>query len=289
MVGYRMVIKDDIARRQIDLFREASKKGVDGTKPFLDLDLAAYRAYRDGESTALPRPYCNDPVDRVMMMGVKGRNILCLAGGGGQHSAVFSLLGARVTVLDLTPEQLDSDQLAARHYGYEVTTIQGDMRDLSGLPSSHFARVYQPISTLFVPDLQEVYAGVARVLEPGGLYSADFAVPLLYMAEGKRWDGIGYPLRITVPYIRGAILETEEGKMSFSKGQYFAEFHHLLSDIINGLIAEGLRIQGVWENPRPDCGPSLADLKPGSEEHRERYVPFGLSVVAAKEGRLTGT
>lgn len=282
-----MIIKDDIARRQIELFREASKNGVDGTKPFLDLDVAAYRAYRDGESTALPRPYCNDPVDRAMMTGVKGQNVLCLAGGGGQHSAVFSLLGARVTVLDLTPEQLDSDQLAARHYGYEVTTIQGDMRDLSGLPSSRFARVHQPISTLFVPDLREVYAGVVRVLEPGGLYSADFAVPLLYMAEGKGWDGTGYPLRITEPYIRGAILETEEGKVNFSKGQSFAEFHHLLSDIINGLIAEGLRIQGVWENPRPDSAPSRADPKPGSEEHRERYLPFGLSVVAAKEGRLT--
>ena len=89
----------------------------------------------------------------------------------------------------MTPEQLELDQLAARYYGYQVTTIQGDMRDLSALPTGGFDRVYQPISTLFIPDLREVYVGVARVLKPGGLYLSDYAVPLLHMAGKKAWDG----------------------------------------------------------------------------------------------------
>jgi SAM-dependent methyltransferase len=273
---------DDIARRTLGLVREDVRKGADWTDPWLDLDVEAYRAYRESESKALPEPFCDDPVDRIMMTGVQGENVLCLAGGGGQQSAVFSLLGAYVTVLDLTPEQLESDQKAARHYGYKVTTIQGDMRDLSALPEAHFSRVYQPISTLFVPNLREVYSGVARVLKPGGFYFADFAVPLLYMAENKGWDGKGYVLTITNPYVRGAILETEGGKLNFTEGQSFSEFHHLLSDIINGLVAEGLMIRGVWENPRPGEGPPLAELEPGSEKHRERYIPFGLSVIAEK-------
>ena len=277
-----MIIKDDIAKRAFELFTDDIRDGRDYTRPRLDLDVDAYRAYREGRSTTLPKPYCDDPVNRIMMAGVQGRNVLCLAGGGGQQSVVFSLLGAKVTVLDLTPGQLESDQKAARHYGYEVTTIQGDMRDLSALPESHFARVYQPISTLFVPNLREVYSGVARVLGPGGLYSADYAVPLLYMAENKGWDGNGYTLYITQPYVRGAILETEHGKLNFSKGKSYSEFHHLLSDIINGLVAEGLMIGGVWENPRPDHGPSLTTLEPGSGEHQQRYLPFGLSVIAEK-------
>lgn len=216
------------------------------------------------------------------MTGVAGQNVLCLAGGGGQQSAVFSLLGANVTVLDLTPEQLESDQKAARHYGYTVTTIQGDMRNLSALPNPEFARVYQPISTLFVPDLREVYAGVARVLKPGGLYFADYAVPLLYMAENRGWDGTGYVLHITEPYLRGAILEAEDGKLNFKKGKSSSEFHHLLSDIINGLVEKGLMIRGLWENPRPDSGLPLAQLEPGKEGHAERFMPFGLSVIAER-------
>ena len=277
-----MIIKDNIARITLEVMRDAIRDGVDYTKPWLDLNVDAYRAYRNRERETLPPPYCDDPALRIMMTGVQGHNVLCLAGGGGQQSAVFSLLGAKVTVLDLTPEQLESDQKAARHYGYEVTTIQGDMRDLSVFPEVHFDQVYQPISTLFVPNLREVYSGVARILKPSGLYYADYAVPLLYMAEKKGWDGKGYTLYVTEPYVRGAILETKDEKMNFTTGESYSEFHHLLSDIINGLVAEGLMIRGVWENPRPDHGPPLSELEPGSEEHQQRYLPFGLSVIAER-------
>jgi SAM-dependent methyltransferase len=277
-----LIVQDETARRALELTRVEVRKAVDWTVPWLDLDVAAFRAYREGRSHTHPALDDGDPAERIMLTGVTGQDVLCLAGGGGQQSAVFSLLGARVTVLDLTPEQLEGDRVAARHYGYEVTTIQGDMRDLSALPDASYRRVYQPISTFHVPDLREVYAGVARVLKPGGLYFADYCVPLLYMAEDRGWDGSGYALRVGEPYVRGAILETEAGRMNYAEGESFGEFHHLLSDIVNGLVAEGLEIRGVWETPRPGLGAPLADLEPGSQEHRERYLPLGLSVIAAK-------
>ena len=277
-----MRLLDDIARVNLRALRRAIQKGESYTRPWLDLDVAAFCASREGRTATLPEPFCDDPIDRVMMGDVNGREVLCLAGGGGQQSAVFSLLGASVTVLDLTPEQLESDQIAARHYGYQVTTIQGDMRDLSMLPDAHFDRVYQPISTLFVPDLRQVYVGVARVLKPGGLYFADYAPPLTYLAQNKGWDGYGYTLYVTEPHARGAIRETADGAMSFSRGELTGEFHHLLSDILNGLIDNDLSIRAVWENPRPGAAPGLDELEPGSEAHRQRYIPFGLSVLAQK-------
>ena len=278
-----MHVRDDIARRNLELTEQAVRKGEYG-KPWLDLDVEAYRAYREGKTSHLPAPLCDDPVDAMMMAGVQGKNVLCLAGGGGQQSAAFSLLGARVTVLDLTPDQLEHDKCAAQHYGYKVRTVRGDMRDLSAFPSSHFDRVYQPISILYVPDLREVYHGVARILKPSGLCSADYPVPLLYMAKNRGWDGKGYTLHVTQPYRRGPILETKDGVMNFAEGESYGEFHHLLSDILNGLIAEGFSIRAVWENPRPDSRPPLADLKPGIEPHVERYLPFGLSVVSERAG-----
>lgn len=281
-----MDMKDDIARRYLEVFREEIASGKTGANtPWLGLDAEAYGAYGRGERPTLPGPtYTDGPGVRLMMQGVRGKNVLCLAGGGGQQSAVYGLLGANVTVFDLTPEQLEADERAADHYGYSVETIQGDMRDMSALPAAHFDRIHQPISTLFIPDLRELYAGVARVLKPGGLYHSQYAVPLLYMAAAQPWDGQAYTLRIAQPYVRGAILETEDGEMNFSEGVSFSEFHHLLSDIINGQVAEGLAISGVWENPRPDTGPPLDQLEPDSDEHRERFLPFGLAVVARRDG-----
>jgi hypothetical protein len=52
--------------------------------------------------------------------------------------------------------------------------------------------------------------------------------------------------------------------------------------MINGLIAVGLNIAGLWENPRPDDGVWAADLPPGSKAHRDRYLPFGISILAEK-------
>lgn len=275
-----MYIKDEIARRKLELLRGEIINGNDYTRPWLDLDLDSYKAYREGMTDVLPEPYCDDPVVRMMMKNVLGLKVLCLAGGGGQQSAVFSLLGAEVTVLDLCPEQLESDQKAARYYGYMVNTIQGDMRNLSVLPDSYFDRVYQPISTLFIPDLSELYSGVSRIIKPGGLYYSQYAVPLLYMAQQSDWDGKGYTLYVTQPYIRGAILETADEFLNFSEGESYSEFHHLLSDIINGQITQGLIIKCLWESPRPNSGPPLEELKPNTNEHRERFLPYGLSVIA---------
>ena len=278
-------IRDEIARRQLELTRQEIADPNATTrygKPRLDLDVEAYRRYREGGSSELPNDLAADPVDSVMMAHVNGEEVLCLAGSGGAQSAVFSLLGAKVTVLDLTPEQLDADTRAAEHYGYEVTLIQGDMRDLSPLASRRFDRVYQPISTLYVPDLREVFAGVARVIKPDGLYFVQFAYPLLYMAEKGDWDGTGYPVRVTSPYDRGEILETEDGCLTFTEGERISEFHHRFSDIINDLTSEGFAIQGVWEKPRPGAGPPLSDLKPGSREHKDQFLPYGLSVLSKR-------
>src|SRR5439155_18933175 len=60
-----------------------------------------------------------------------GRRVLCLASGGGQQSVAFALLGAQVTVFDVSEEQLLRDQKAAAYYQFYIETVLGDMRDLS--------------------------------------------------------------------------------------------------------------------------------------------------------------
>src|SRR5881394_3674332 len=59
------------------------------------------------------------------------RSVLCLACGGGQQGPLFASLGYDVTVVDLSPEQLHLDGLAARNFGFEIECIESDMADLS--------------------------------------------------------------------------------------------------------------------------------------------------------------
>jgi SAM-dependent methyltransferase len=263
-------------------FRRAAQAREEYTLPWLDLDVAAYQAYCAGRTDQIPPPYGNDPAYQRMLLGVQCLDVLCLAGGGGQQSAVYGLLGAHVTVLDLTPSQLAADQEAAAHYGYSIVTLPGDMHDLSALPAGSFDRIHQPISTLYCHDLAALYGGVARLLKPGGLYFVDFAFPLLYMAHKGAWDGQGYSLQVNEPYRRGQIRELPDGRLSYTEGEAIGEYHHLLSDMVNKLIRAGLHIAGLWENPRPSDGARAAHLTPGSKDHRDHYLPFGISILAEK-------
>jgi ubiquinone/menaquinone biosynthesis C-methylase UbiE len=271
----------DFTRLVHQEFERAACDGDEYTLPWLDLDVESYRSYREGRSEHLPKPYVSDPANCLMMEHVEGLEVLLLAGGAGQQSAVYGLLGAHVTVFDLMASQLAGDQQAAVHYGYPVTTIQGDMHDLSILSERAYDRVYQPISTLYCYDLCKLYTGVRRVIKPGGLYCTDFAFPLLYMAQNMGWDPDrrAYILAISEPYRRGEILE-KDGVASFTVGDPIGEYHHLFSDIINGLVVREFKIRGLWESPRVDVADAELDLPQDIPLHRARYLPYGITVVA---------
>ena len=266
-----MSAQDRIAAINERRWEWAVTKGAGCTVPWLDLDPVLLRRYARGEVQALPEPW-DDMYPARVLAGAEGRDVLCLASGGGQQSAVFGLLGARVTVLDLTEGQLAGDRRAAAHYGYEVTTIRGDMRDLSCLADASFDLVYQGNSTAWVPDVRPIYAGVVRVLRPGGLYRVDFTNPATEFVDFVSWDGVGY--RITVPYAQTEVVEQID-----PDGPESLQFRHPMSEIFNGLLALGLSIEQVQDSPhyfrrRPQA-------RPGSWDHALGYLG-GFAVVARK-------
>src|SRR5215212_8338426 len=61
--------------------------------------------------------------------------------------------GARVTVLDNSPRQLEQDELVAQRDNLPLRTVLGDMRDLSAFAGSSFDLVFNPVSNLFIPEL----------------------------------------------------------------------------------------------------------------------------------------
>ena len=92
----------------------------------------------------------------------------------------------------------------------------------------------------WVPDVQPIYRGVARVLRPDGIYRVDFSNPATEFVDWNTWDGTGY--RLTVPY---AITEQVE---RFESGEAQGiQFRHSMSDIFNGLIEMGLSIEHVHD------------------------------------------
>lgn len=89
-------------------------------------------------------------------------SVLCLACGGGQQALLFASLGHRVTLLDISPEQLGIDREVAERYGLEVECVEGDMQNLSSLYGRDFDLVYQAVSACYVPDVRRVYQEIFK-------------------------------------------------------------------------------------------------------------------------------
>jgi SAM-dependent methyltransferase len=263
-----MIIRDKVAIANQRLWENEVKKGCGYTIPWLDLDVSILRQYASGELEFLPEPLtCIYPAS--ILADVEGKDVLCLASGGGQQSAVFGLLGAQVTVVDLAEGQLEGDRRAAAHYGYTVTAIHADMRDLSCLPDQAFDLVYGT-ALCYIPDVHQVYAGIARVLRTGGLFRVNTGQPAVHFVA---WDGAGY--RITKPYAE-RVDRRADGAI---------EFRHTMDDLFSGLIDRGLSIQRVCEAPyyrRLD-----PNAPPGSWTHERAYVAGEFAIVARKEGEAS--
>jgi SAM-dependent methyltransferase len=207
-----------------------------------------------------------------------GTAVLCLACGGGQQSVAFALLGADVTVLDLSDAQLQRDREAAAQYGVEITVLQGDMRDLSILEAASFDIVNHPYSLGFVPDAHMVFAQVARVIRPGGHYYFMCANPFVLGLGQADWNGEGYTLKH--PYINGAELRYDDPAWVYDRSLSKTviapqrEFRHTLSDLVSGLIRYGFLIVHLsdYSGFTPD-----SNAEPGSWAHVLSIAPPWLS------------
>ncbi len=208
-----------------------------------------------------------------ILKDVAEKKVLCLAGSGGQDSVAFGLLGADVTVFDLSDVQLSRDRDAAAHHGLQVETHQGDMRDLSVFSDNTFDVVWQPYSVNFSPTVIPVFEGVARILKPGGIYHIAFANPFVQSVDDDGWDGNGYPLRGL--YIDGEDIsqyyphwDVEQPDGNTVKVDSPHEFRHNLSTVLNTLAQNGFIFLHLQEWMKPDENP-----EPGSWPHFTQSAP----------------
>jgi SAM-dependent methyltransferase len=258
---------DEITRYNMERWKALVDANALFTRPALNLDAASARERVDPEGR---------------LGSVAGKDVLCLACGGGQQSVAFALLGARVTVCDLSEDQLRRDEEAAAHYGVNIQIRQGDMRDLSGFEGAAFDIVYHAYSLGFVPDARAVFQQVARVIRTGGLYYFNCANPFFIGLGEKDWNGEGYTLKH--PYIDGAVMTCEDQDWVYDRSQVDApilpprEYRHTLSMLVGGLVEQGFVVLHVSDYTDLDPDP---EAEPGTWDHFISIAPPWLTFWAS--------
>src|SRR5688500_118553 len=90
-------------------------------------------------------------VPRDWLGEVLGKEILCLASGGGQQAPILAAAGAVVTCLDNSAKQLEQDRLVAERENLHIQLEKGDAADLSRFADKSFDLIVNPCSNLFMP------------------------------------------------------------------------------------------------------------------------------------------
>ena len=70
-------------------------------------------------------------VPREWFGDIVGKDLLCLASGGGQQAPVLAAAGASVTSFDNSAKQLEQDRFVAERDGLQIRLERGDAADLS--------------------------------------------------------------------------------------------------------------------------------------------------------------
>src|SRR5262245_18593118 len=213
-------------------------------------------------------------VDQVGWLGgdIRGKRVLCLAAGGGKHGPLYAAAGAIVTVVDISPAQLELDREVATERRLELKTVEASMDDLSMLAAGEFDIIIQPVSTCYLPEISPVYREVARISRHGGLYISQHKSPVSLQADVQP-SARGYEL--VEPYYRTGPLPPVVGSPRREEGT--REYLHRWEQLIGLMCRAGFVIEDLVEPLH-----AKADATPGMFADRSRYIAPYIRIKARR-------
>lgn len=188
-------------------------------------------------------------VPRDWFGDLRGKDVLCLASGGGQQAPILAAAGARVLSFDLSEEQLCKDRMVAERHNLTLTCMRGDMADMSQIADQQFDLIFHPTSNIFVPDVEVVWRECYRVLRHRGKLLAGFLNPSFFLFDHAQAEVTGNLVACNrLPYSDVQQRENDvKRREEIDRGAAF-EFGHSLETQIGGQLKAGFLLAALYED-----------------------------------------
>jgi len=180
------------------------------------------------------------------LKNIDGKRVAVL--GSGDNEAVFALagMGASVTSVDISQNQLNHAAKRAGILGFDITFIQQDVTDLNQVEDQQFDLVYTGGHVaVWVADLKKYYTEAARILKKGGTFIVEEYHPFR-----RVWKETTDELSIKYNYFNRGPFEFYYGDNVLypEKGGYQSfEFHWTIGDFCTAILKAGCSIEELYE------------------------------------------
>lgn len=218
------------------------------------------------------------------LKNVKGKTMLHFMCHFGMDSLSWARRGAKVTGVDISDESIELAKKISNEIKVPATFICGDMYDLPKVLNEKFDIVYMSYGVLcWISDIRKWAKLVNHFLKPGGTF---------YIVELHPFNNIlSYDFKLYYKYFdNGPYVDDSSGTYTNwnekVKGVTY-EWSWTMSDVINSLLGQGLKIEYIHEFPY-----TMYDQYPGFMKKNEKgqyvlkskkiQIPLLFSLMATK-------
>ena len=237
-----------------------NKQSTEGSPWCNPVSPAVIEAARSGDWSVILTP--NKKVPRDWFGSVEGKDILCLASGGGQQAPVLAAAGATVTSFDNSDVQLAKDRMVAERDSLSLQTLRGDMADLSVFPDESFDIIFHPVSNVFCEHIESVWRECFRVLRSGGRLLSGFMNPSFFLFDHDEAMSTGtLTVKHALPF--SDLRDLEESRREHLITNHIAfEFSHSIESQIGGQLKAGFLLSDLYEDDWDDESTPLNKFSP---------------------------
>jgi ubiquinone/menaquinone biosynthesis C-methylase UbiE len=223
--------------------------------------------------------------DSLNLLGkITEKKMLDLGCGAGQNAAAMAKLGAIVTAVDFSSNQIGQARDLADREKIQVELINASIISLPMLGNNVFDVIVSACAVEFVEDIETAFAEAFRVLKPGGLFAVSTMHPTQFILDGTKnsmYFNFAFPFK---PRLMKWSWDFPEGSTKFQ--------HYLrsVSDYHNNLVAAGFKVTKIIE-PQPTKNTPHVGF---SQEIMREYpyiashLPITLILVAQKPAKANG-
>jgi ubiquinone/menaquinone biosynthesis C-methylase UbiE len=216
---------------------------------------------------------------------VKGKKLLHLQCHFGMDTLSFARMGADVIGIDISDESIKVAIELSEELSLPAKFYRSNVYEIDKVLDEKFDIIYTAYGAInWLDDLDKWANIISRYLKPDGIFYMVEFHPFIYTLNENS--------EISDSYFKSKPLETVVEKSYTDKSEVskknlkHTEWHHSLSEVLNSLISNGLKIEFLNEFPFQvyNCFPNLTENEKGkwvSDKYGDK-IPHMYSVKARK-------